>query len=144
MALLYLGNRFSWGGEKIGAAGWRQGAIISLYTVMHRPGVFGRLLLESPSLFISNRQLLKSSRAFRQWPAKVFMAMGTREAGNENRDRQVVEDVRELKHLFRRAGLGEDRLLVKIDEGATHSEKVWARRFPEALTFLFGGANPSS
>jgi hypothetical protein len=34
--------------------------------------------------------------------------------------------------------LGEDRLRVKIDEGATHSEKEWAKRFPEALEFLFG------
>ena len=99
------------------------------------------MLLESPSLFISNRQLLKSSRAFRQWPAKIFIAMGTREAGNEDRDRQVVEDVRELKHLLWRAGLDECRLLVKIDEGATHSEKEWAKRFPEALVFLFGSAD---
>jgi hypothetical protein len=72
------------------------------------------------------------------------MAMGTREAGNEDRDRQVVEDVRQLKHLLWRAGLGEDRLLAKIDEGAIHSEKEWAKRFPEALAFLFGNVDSSS
>ena len=66
------------------------------------------------------------------------MAMGTREAGSEERDRQVVEDVRELERVLRRAGLREDRLRVRIDEGATHSEREWARRFPEALAFLFG------
>ena len=66
------------------------------------------------------------------------MAMGTREAGSEDRDQEVVEDVRELERVMRRAGLREDRLLVKIDEGATHNEKEWAKRFPEALTFLFG------
>ena len=64
------------------------------------------------------------------------MAMGTKEDGNESRDRQVVDDVRQLEYLMRRAGLQDDRLLVKIDDGATHSEKDWARRFPEALTFL--------
>jgi len=133
--------RIARGPENTGLGGSSLGAIISLYTVMERPGVFGGLLLESPSLFISNRQLLKSSRAFRQWPAKIFIAMGTREAGNEDRDRQVVEDVRELKHLLWRAGLDECRLLVKIDEGATHSEKEWAKRFPEALVFLFGSAD---
>lgn len=136
--------RIARGPENTGLGGSSLGAIISLYTVMDRPGSFGRLLLESPSLFVSNRQLLKSSRTFRQWPAKVFIAMGTREAGNEDRDRKVVEDVRELHHLLRRAGLHEDRLLVKIDEGATHSEKEWAKRFPEALTFLFGGLPSSS
>jgi predicted alpha/beta superfamily hydrolase len=105
---------------------------------MDRPGVFGRLLLESPSLFISNRQLLKSSRAFRQWPERIFIGIGTREAGSEDRDQEVVEDVRELEHILQRAGLKEDRLLVKIEEGATHNEIEWAKRFPEALTFLFG------
>lgn len=130
--------RIARGPENTGLGGSSLGAIISLYTVLDRPGVFGRLLLESPSLFISNRQLLKSSRAFRQWPARIFMAMGSREAGAEERDQEVVEDVRELEHVLRRAGLREDRLLVRIDEGATHSEAAWARRFPEALAFLFG------
>ncbi len=138
MPFVYREYRIARGPENTGLGGSSLGAIISLFTVMDRPGIFGRLLLESPSLFISNRQLLRSSRAFRQWPDKIFMAMGTREAGSEQRDRQAVEDVRDLEHVLRRAGLGEDRLLVKIDEGASHSERDWARRFPEALTFLFG------
>jgi hypothetical protein len=49
-----------------------------------------------------------------------------------------VEDVRELERVLRRAGQGADHLLVRIDEGAIHSEKEWARRFPDALVFLFG------
>jgi predicted alpha/beta superfamily hydrolase len=126
------------GPENTGLGGSSLGAIISLFTVMDRPGIIGRLLLESPSLFISNRQVLKSSAAFRQWPVRVFMAMGTRESGNPDRDRQVVEDLRQLEHNLRRSGLGDDRLLVRIDEGATHNEREWAKRFPEALEFLFG------
>ena len=138
MPFVYQRYRIARGPENTGLGGSSLGAIISLFTALDRPGIFGRLLLESPSLFISNRQLLKSSRAFRQWPARIFMAMGTREAGTEERDQEVVEDVRELEHVMRRAGLREDRLRVKIDEGATHNEKEWARRFPEALAFLFG------
>jgi predicted alpha/beta superfamily hydrolase len=141
MPLVYQHYRIARGPENTGLGGSSLGAIISLFTAMERPGVFGRLLLESPSLFISKGQLLKSSRAFRQWPAKIFMAIGTREAGSEDRDRQAVEDVRELEYVMRGAGLGEDRLLVKIDEGATHTESEWAKRFPEALTFLFGASS---
>jgi len=138
MPFLYQRYRIARGPENTGLGGSSLGAIISLYTAMDRPGIFGRLLLESPSLFVSNRQLLKSSRAFRQWPEKIFMAMGTNEAGSEGRDRQVVEDVLALERVLRRAGLKEDRLLVRIDEGATHNEREWAKRFPEALGFLFG------
>jgi predicted alpha/beta superfamily hydrolase len=144
MPFVFHRYRIARGPENTGLGGSSLGAVIALYTVMARPGVFGRLLLESPSLFISNRQLLKSSRAFRQWPARIFMAMGTREAGNEDRDRQVVDDVRELKRTLYRAGLGEERLRVTIEEGSIHSEKEWARRFPEALTFLFRHAHLSS
>jgi predicted alpha/beta superfamily hydrolase len=105
---------------------------------MDRPGIASRLLLESPSLFVAHRRLLKYSRYFRQWPAKVFLAIGSRESGREDKDRQGVEDVHELEQIMRRAGLGEGRLRVKIEDGATHSEEAWARRLPEALTFLLG------
>jgi len=129
--------RVARGPENSALGGSSLGALISLYTVIQRPGVFGGLLLESPSLFISHRRILKFSRLVRQWPAKVFLAIGTREAGREDKDRQVVEDVRELERTLRQAGLDDHRLLVKVDEGATHSEGEWAKRFPEALSFLF-------
>jgi len=138
MPFVYQRYRIARGPENTALGGSSLGAIISLYTAMDRPGAFAGLLLESPSLSISNRQLLRSSRAFRKWPARVFVAIGTREVGSEDRNQQAIENVRELEYTLRRAGLKEDRLLVKIDEGATHSEKVWARRFPEALRFLFG------
>jgi predicted alpha/beta superfamily hydrolase len=137
MPFVYERYRIARGPENTGLGGSSLGALISLYTVLERPGVFDHLLLESPSLFISKRRILKYSRHFRGWPAKVFMAMGTREEGREDKDRQVVEDVRELERSLRRAGLDDRRLLVKIDEGAIHNEAEWAKRFPEALSFLF-------
>ncbi|HYA23963.1 MAG TPA: alpha/beta hydrolase-fold protein, partial [Terriglobales bacterium] len=121
-----------------GLGGSSLGALISLFTVMKRPEIFGRLLLESPSLQISQRRVLKDSRFFGRWPEKIFLAMGTRESGREDKDRQFVKDVRELERVLRRSGLDDQRLRVRIDEGATHSEGEWARRFPGALTFLFG------
>jgi predicted alpha/beta superfamily hydrolase len=130
--------RIARGPENTGSGGSSLGALISLYTVIERPGVFGRLLLESPSLFVSNRRILKYSRHFRRWPAKLSVAIGTRESGRADKDRQVVEDVRELERILRRAGMDGTRLLVRVDEGATHNEGEWAKRFPDALSFLFG------
>lgn len=129
--------RIARGPENTGLGGSSLGALISLYTVIERPDVFGRLLVESPSLFISHRRILKHSRLFRQWPEKIFLSIGTREAGREDKDKQVVEDVRELERTLRHAGLDDRRLRVRIDEGATHNEGEWAKRFPEALGFLF-------
>ncbi len=138
MPFVHERYRTARGAENTGLGGSSLGAIVSLYTAMERPGVFGRLLLESPSLYISNRQLLKQSRAFRQWPEKIFLGVGTEEAGNDDRSAEVVDDVRHLERILRRAGLGEERLRVWIHEGASHNEAAWATRFPEALQFLFG------
>jgi enterochelin esterase-like enzyme len=124
--------------ENTGLGGSSLGALIALYTALARPGVIGRLLLESPSLWASNRQIIKESRSARVWPEKIFLAAGTAEAENAERSRTVVDDVRELAAIIRRAVLSESRLRVVIKDGAGHSESAWAERFPEALQFLFG------
>ena len=130
--------RVASGPENTGLGGSSLGALISLYTATVHPGWFGRLLVESPSLWASNRQMIRESRSVKQWPERIFLATGTAEAGREDRDRSMVDDVRELAGIFRRAGLDDRRLKLVIDEGATHHESAWARRFPEALLFLFG------
>lgn len=133
--------RVATGPENTGLGGSSLGALISLYTAAVRPGLVGHLLLESPSLWASNRQMMRESRAIKSWPERVFLATGTAEAGREDKNRSMVDDVRELASIFRRAGLGDDRLRLQIDEGATHHESAWAKRFPDALTFLFGTAD---
>ena len=124
--------------ENTGLGGSSLGALIALYTVMARPGVFGRLLLESPSLWASNRQSIKESRAVKIWPERIYLGVGTAEAGSPERDRTVVDDVQELAAILRRAVLSENRLRLVIKDGAGHSESAWAERFPAALRFLFG------
>lgn len=138
MPLVSRTYRVASGAENTGLGGSSLGALISLYTAVVRPGVFGRLLLESPSLWSSNRQVIKESRTVQKWPERVFLATGTAEAEREDRDRSMVDDVRELAGIMRRGGLGDRRLRLLVEDGATHHESAWARRFPEALTFLFG------
>jgi predicted alpha/beta superfamily hydrolase len=130
--------RVARGARNTGLGGSSLGALIALYTVISRPGFFGRLLLESPSLFVSNRQLLKDSRAVVSWPQRIFLGVGTQESRQHDRDRRIVDDVRSLAHTLHLAGLRERRLRLEIQEGASHCEAAWAERFPRAATFLFG------
>jgi predicted alpha/beta superfamily hydrolase len=130
--------RVATGPENTGLGGSSLGALISLYTAAERPDVIGRVLLESPSLWASNRQMIRDSRSISRWPSRIVLATGTAEAGRKERDQSMVDDVRELYAIFRRAGLDERNLKLVIEEGATHHESAWARRFPEALAFLFG------
>ncbi len=129
--------RVATGPDNTGLGGSSLGALIALYTALAWPGVIGRLLLESPSLWASNRQLIREVRARKDWPDRIFLATGTEEAGRADRNQSVVDDVRELAAILGRAGLNEKRLRVMIEGGASHHESAWARRFPEALAFLF-------
>jgi predicted alpha/beta superfamily hydrolase len=142
MPFIARNYRIASGAENTGLGGSSLGALISLYTAAVRPGVIGRLLLESPSLWASNRQMIRESREIKSWPERILLATGTAEAGRADRDRSMVDDVRELGAIFGRAGLGVSRLRLFIEEGANHHESAWARRFPEALSFLF--SNPQS
>ena len=130
--------RVATGPENTGLGGSSLGALIALHTAIVRPGLLGRLLIESPSLWAANRQAIRESREVRVWPERIFLGVGTAEAGSAERSRTVVNDLRELAGILRRAVLSEQRLRVVIKDGAGHNEGAWAERFPEALRFLFG------
>lgn len=105
------------------------GAGIALYTVVKHPGSFGKLLLESPSVYADDYHLLRDAESVRVWPDRIFIATGT--------VNEPVDDVNALRKLFERCGLASDRLRVVIQQGAQHSEYWWGQRFPQALRFLF-------
>ena len=118
--------------DKTGLGGSSYGAGIALYTVMTHPDRFGRLLLESPSLYAHDDFLLHEAERVHHWPEKIFIGVGS--------VREPVDDVHRLTEIFRRAGLGRDRVRVVEQVGAAHDEQAWAGRFPTALQFLYGAA----
>jgi predicted alpha/beta superfamily hydrolase len=119
------------------------GAVSALLTVLERPGSFGRLLIESPSLYVGGRYLLRKARRAPRWPARVYLGVGTAETGRPEIDRETVENVRALESILLDRGLGAKRLKVVVTEGARHTEDAWAARLPEALRFLFGSNLPT-
>jgi predicted alpha/beta superfamily hydrolase len=114
------------------------GGVAALLAVLERPGVCGRLLIESPSLYVGGKDLLRRARRAPRWPSRVYLGVGTAETGRPDVNVETVENVRTLASILRAAGLGPKRLRLAVQEGATHSEDAWAARLPEALAFLFG------
>ena len=120
-----------------GFGGSSYGAIAALYTVLVKPGVFGRLLIESPSLYVGRGYLLKLARKAERWPARIYLGVGTTETSREDWNEETLKNVLKLESILKRAGVTERRLRLRVAPGATHSEGSWAARFPEALEFLF-------
>lgn len=134
-----------------GLAGTSYGGLMALYTVIHRPNLFGRLLIESPGFYVHDAAVLEEAEGHDPWPERIHVAVGTNEEGRsscdpDDRSSEAVVDVLRLESILRGKGLGPDRLRVRIHPCAQHAEPWWGRRFPEALTFLYGrssGDDPS-
>lgn len=129
------------GASQTGFGGSSYGAIAALYTAMRYPGRFGRLLLESPSLYAGRGSLLRQARAVRRWPSRIYLGVGTCETHNDEVNLETVANVHRLEAILRGAGLRGRRLRVVVEEGGTHSEGAWGRRLPDTLRFLYGTAD---
>ena len=131
--------RVALGPANTGLGGSSYGGAVTLSTVLTHPGVFGKALIESPSLLIGNGQLLKDAEKATQFPQRVFLAIGTAEEADEKASAKDAEAVRDLEKILRAKGLGPNRLKVVVEEGAHHDEGAWSKRLPDALLFLYSG-----
>lgn len=121
-----------------GFGGSSYGAVAALYTTLIKPGTFGRLLIESPSLYVGREHLLRMARRAERWPSRVYLGVGTAETSRQDWNIETAGNVMKLARILKKAGLGERRLLVNVGEGAAHTEAAWAARLPAALEFLYG------
>jgi predicted alpha/beta superfamily hydrolase len=138
MPLIQKKYRVLLGPQNTGLGGSSYGGAVTLTTVLAHPGVFGKALIESPSLLIGNGQLLKDAEKATQFPQRMFLAIGTAEEADEKASTKDVDAVRELEKILRAKGLGPTRLKVVVEEGAKHDEIAWSKRLQSALLFLYG------
>ena len=117
--------------------------MISLYTVLARPGVFGRALIESPTLQIYDGEVLRMLSHSHVFPARASLGIGTNEDSAPSCDPKATprDDMfaafQQAAAALRAAQLDSTRLRVVIAPCAQHTHAAWATRLPSALTFLF-------
>src|ERR1035438_3623263 len=129
--------RVALGPANTGLGGSSYGGAVTLATVLTHPGIFGKALIESPSLLIGERQLLKDAEKATQFPQRMFLAIGTAEEADEKASAKDAEAVLDLEKILRAKGLGPTRLKVVVEEGAKHDETAWSKRLQGALLFLY-------
>jgi predicted alpha/beta superfamily hydrolase len=127
-----------------GLGGSSAGALAALYTIATRPGTFGRLLMESPSLYVDDYHILRDVAGVSVWPDRIFLGVGTNEDGRPSCDpnatgiTELVADVRRLQRTLHGAGMDTSRIKLVVTPCGLHNEAAWAARLPAALAFLFG------
>jgi predicted alpha/beta superfamily hydrolase len=131
------------GPHNTGLAGSSLGGLMSLYAAYAHADVFGLIGALSPSIWWDDDELLSYAAGEPKSAAKVYMDMGTIEAGSlvdedHNGIDDYIDDLRAMRDLMVGQGfvLDEDLMVVE-DEGGMHNEWYWAQRFPVTLQFLF-------
>ena len=124
------------------------GAIISLHAAVKRPDIFGMVLLESLPLTTGGKATWEAYIAsITTWPGRVYLGIGESELGNDpaltERNAGYVKAVRDFDAKLAANGVDATRRVLVVEAGAAHTESSWARRFPQALTFLYA-ASPDS
>jgi predicted alpha/beta superfamily hydrolase len=119
-----------------GVAGSSMGGLISLYTVLKYPRVFGRAAVFSPSLWFSDSIYAMARTAAPPLPGtRIWLVMGAREGDTPE---VYVNDQRRMIDSLSKAGL---RIGTQVGSAVRadgeHREWFWRREFPFAYRWLF-------
>ena len=125
------------GAENTAIAGSSYGGIASLYVGIMAPTVFGKVLGESPVLWVGNAQLLRDTVGIPMVPSRVFLAYGMKEWKMPGANDASARMLRQLAANLRSATFAPGAVSLVIDPDAVHDENAWAKRFPEAIQYLF-------
>ena len=130
------------GRNHTGIGGASYGGLITLYTLLMKPEKFGFALIESPSLYVNQQQIIQMVHEKHwKWPSRLYLGIGTNEmalenCGKENEDNlMAVNDVVSLQQLVKSQS-PQTSVFLNIDSCATHHENAWSKRLPSALKFL--------
>jgi predicted alpha/beta superfamily hydrolase len=127
--------------EHTAVMGSSLGGLISLHLGLTRPDVFSKVAAISPSLWWSEREMLRrlKNNRFPKPKPRIWADMGTLEGGGPEEARQAVEDLKQLGRSLRSRGWSKGRDLAVLEvEGGRHNERDWGLRAAAILKFLFG------
>lgn len=116
-----------------GIGGSSMGGLISLYAGLTEPDIFGKLMVFSPSLWMS-KKIFFEAKAFRPRAlSRIYLYAGGKESKNH------LRNVKKLCSVL--IGKIHDAfyfdLEISVNEEGEHAESFWREEFPQAITWLF-------
>lgn len=131
------------GPENTAFAGSSLGGLMALYAAYAHGDTYGLIAALSPSIGWDGEHVVAFIDSLPPAASKIYVDMGTWEWGgpydaDQNGVPDAIDQLRAVRDKLAADGyVPGENLLVVEDEGGQHNEANWARRFPDALRFLF-------
>lgn len=117
--------------EFTGIGGSSMGALVSIFSGLRYPGVFGKLMIFSPSLWVNPK--IKFKDAENSGDTKIYLYAG----GDESET--MIEHVETFKTRIIENEFVNDKMKINlsINKLGKHNETYWSDEFPKAIEWLF-------
>ncbi len=118
--------------EHTGIGGSSMGGLVSIFSGLKNPEVYGKLMIFSPSLWVVPELKINPAKADTA-DTKVYLYAG----GNESDT--MIEHVNKFQEDLISSEFVKDRMKINlsINVHGTHSETYWSDEFPKAIEWLF-------
>ncbi|WP_425639369.1 alpha/beta hydrolase [Algoriphagus yeomjeoni] len=119
--------------EFTGIGGSSMGGLVSIFSGLIYPEVFGKLMVFSPSLWVIPKIKLGFIDFFEPQETRLYLY-----AGGDESETMVKHVTKFRKRLLKRESLkGKMKVHLSINEDGKHNETYWSDEFPKAIEWLF-------
>ena len=119
--------------EFTGIGGSSMGGLVSIFSGLMYPEVFGKLMIFSPSLWVIPKIKLGFLDIFEPMDTRIYLY-----AGGDESETMVDHVTKFRKRLLKRESLqGKMKVRLSINEHGKHNESYWSDEFPKAIEWLF-------
>ena len=125
--------------EHTAIMGSSMGGLISFYTALKYPNVFGKVGVFSPSFWFSEKSYAYAKTYGTIKNTKMYFLAGGKEDGNTAFEEigQTVKNMNTMVEVLQKKAVKSSSITSKIVPEGEHNEKLWKNEFKEAVQWLF-------
>lgn len=119
--------------EHTGIGGSSMGGLVSIFSGLMYPEVYGKLMIFSPSLWVVPKLNISNDFDEEAQDTKIYLYAGGDESAT------MIEHVKRFKKKMLKSEFITDKMKIKlsINMEGKHSESYWSDEFPKAIEWLF-------
>ncbi len=116
--------------ETRGLIGASLGGLFSIYAMLQKPEIFGRIGCISGSFWYEKSADYVRSASLRPARRRIYMSVGDREAEHKNNiQNTMIRLNKDVYESLKQKGFSQSQLSFTVEEGAVHHQEAFKRQF---------------